>query len=658
MTSKKKSQLVYTVKEKCRRCYTCVRECPAKAIKIVNGQAEIISERCIGCGNCVVVCSQNAKQYRSSIDEVFALLNSKNDTIAIVAPSFPAEFQEISDYKLFIGMLRSVGFDRVAEVAFGADLVARKYLELMENEERYYITTSCPAVVSYIQKYQPELVKHMIPVVSPMVAMAEVIRKKYGSKVNIIFIGPCIAKKSEAEQFNGCIDAVLTFTELREIFNKYNINSKNVETSDFDSPVGGKGALFPISRGMIQSIDLDKNPIVDDIIVAEGRVDFPEALREFRSGLLNNHHLDLLCCNGCIMGAGMSNGGKRYVRREYIKKYFKEKKKNFDYIKWKEDIKTYLSLDLSRDYQKDDQRISLPPTKEDINEVLKRMGKTKPEDELNCGACGYDTCREHAEAILTGLAESEMCLPYTIEKLHESIIELENTEKALKQTEKLASMGQLSAGIAHEVNNPLGIVLLYSHILMEKLNESSEIFDDIKMIANHADRCKNIISGLLNFARKNEVQLKNVDLIQIIKKSIKNVVVPETITVNIINNLDNETAYMDPDQIIQVFTNLIKNAVDALNNEGIITIITEGNIKEVSISIKDNGPGIPKEHLEKLFEPFYTTKTIGKGTGLGLSVSYGIVKMHKGRISVDSNTEITKGKTGTTFTVVLPRNRK
>ena len=161
MDNKQQEQhLVSTIKERCRVCYTCVRECPAKAIKIMNGQAEMIQERCIGCGNCVKVCSQGAKIFRNTKKEVIDLINSKHKVSAIIAPSFPAEFSEIEDYKYFVGMLRKLGFDYVHEVAFGADLVSLEYQEILTDDNESHISTDCPAIVSYIEKYYPQLLFH------------------------------------------------------------------------------------------------------------------------------------------------------------------------------------------------------------------------------------------------------------------------------------------------------------------------------------------------------------------------------------------------------------------------------------------------------------------------------------------------------------------
>jgi signal transduction histidine kinase len=328
---------------------------------------------------------------------------------------------------------------------------------------------------------------------------------------------------------------------------------------------------------------------------------------------------------------------------------------------WKEQLR---DLDLHSTFTVDDRRIPLP-SKEEIDKILQRMGKFNPEDELDCGACGYETCREHAIAILKGLAESEMCLPYTIDRLKNSLEELNlsnerlaDTQEALLNAEKLASMGQLSAGIAHEINNPLGVILLYSKLMIDEGNADPRQKEDLQMIVEQAERCKTIVSGLLNFARKNEVNLKPCNICDLVDHCLKIISKPDNIHIEISHELDSREAIIDPDQITQVLTNLINNAVEAMPDGGKISITTRGDTDNISVSVEDNGTGIPQDIIKKIFEPLFTTKQIGKGTGLGLAVTYGIVKVHHGQIDVKSNADEKKGPTGTIFTVTLPRKNK
>src|SRR5450759_2663619 len=316
--------LVYTIKELCRTCYTCVRECPAKAIRIVGGQAEVIDERCIACGNCTMVCSQGAKVFLNTTDRVIKLLETESRVAAIIAPSFPAEFFDIPDHLILTGMIKALGFKYVAEVSFGADLVADRYKKLVSESKNFYISSDCPSIVNYVKFYHPVLVDNLAPIVSPMVAMSRVVREKYGKDTKIVFIGPCIAKKAESSE----IDEAITFTELRDMLTDRGITP---ETGiDFDQPLGGRGAIFPVARGLLQTAKISDNAITGNIIAAEGRIDFQSALKEFEAGLIKNQHMELLCCEGCIMGPGLSKNGKQYNRRALVSSYANSKMQNID----------------------------------------------------------------------------------------------------------------------------------------------------------------------------------------------------------------------------------------------------------------------------------------------------------------------------------------
>ncbi|HTW93030.1 MAG TPA: [Fe-Fe] hydrogenase large subunit C-terminal domain-containing protein [bacterium] len=671
--------LVLTIPEKCRVCYTCVRECPAKAIRIRAGQAEVVPERCIGCGNCVRVCSQHAKRVYDSATLVRGLLD-RNRTdptdrsdrtdaplVACVAPSFPAEFgiadyQSLAgiDHRRLVGMIRRLGFDRVVEVAYGADLVARRYRKLIsEQPNARFIATTCPAIVLYVEKYHPELVPFLAPVVSPMIATARVVHKRYGADARVVFIGPCIAKKAEAaaERYRDDVTAALTFMELRQLFEERGVTAESVEPSEFDPPHPGKGMLFSVKRGILQAAGIEEDLVAGDVVAADGGSEFGHALHEFSEGHLDVRLLEVLSCKGgCIMGAGAGTRAPLFSRRAAVSRYVRERLAAGGAQPESTDV------DLNAWFYPDERSMPIP-SQDEIASILTRMGKKDPGDELNCGACGYETCREHAIAIFDGLAESEMCLPATIARLNEAIGELGVTnrqlasaQQALVQSEKLASMGQLAAGIAHEVNNPLGVVLLYSQLLLEECDPNSEQYADLKKVAEQADRCKKIVSGLLNFARKNQVNLKPVRIDEFMSACRHAVVVPERVKLVMESRVADADIELDPDQMMQVFTNLMNNAIEAMPGEGILTVRAEGDAESVQVSISDTGVGIPKENVKKVFEPFFTTKQGGKGTGLGLAICYGIVKMHRGSIVVQSNTDPRTGPTGTTMTVKLPRH--
>jgi len=655
--------LIETVAGRCRTCYQCVRECPAKAIRIIDGQAEVLPERCIGCGNCVRECTQHAKVPVSAVSQVEEMLRTAGRVAAILAPSFPAEFTEV-DHHTLVGMLRQLGFALVSEVGFGADLVAREYRRLLDRYDGCkYIATSCPAITFYVEQYHPELVPALAPIVSPMMAEARVVKALHGQDLPVVFVGPCLAKRREAASRNldGEVDLAITFAELRELFARAGIGPEGVAPSQFDPPHAGMGAIFPVSRGLLQAADIEEDLVSSEVISAGGRQDFVEAIDEFDGGDMEARLLEVLCCNGCIMGAGMTTQEPLYSRRRSVGRYVRTRTGEVSRRAWRADMARFADLDLSRRFEAQDQRLRMP-SREELRAILARMGKHRPEDELNCGACGYDSCVEHAIAVHTGLAESEMCLPYTIEQLHSTVSELHTSheelasaQEALMQSEKLASMGQLAAGIAHEINNPLGVVLMYAHLLLEDAPDGAESREDLATIVGEADRCKRIVAGLLDFARQNEVVRAPVDVADLVQRTMANLPPPDGIGVEVRREAVETTAELDRDQFVQLLTNLVTNAYTAMADGDQLTVTVADGDEAIVLEVEDTGTGIATEHLERVFDPFFTTKQIGKGTGLGLAVTYGIVKMHRGDIHCRSNADASAGPTGTTFTVTLPR---
>ena len=653
--------LVRTIKERCKACYTCVRGCPAKAIRISGGQAEVIKERCISCANCVLMCSRGAKETLDSIQDVKRLLKSGQPVAAALAPSFPVEFGGIDPMR-FAGMLKALGFKYVCEVAFGADMVSLQYRKLInESPGKKFISTACPAVVSFVEKYHPALVGSLAPIVSPMVAEARIIHDLYGPEVKVVFIGPCVAKKEETSRNLADIAESITFTELRTIFKEAGVDRNTALDAQFDPPHPAKGVLYPMGGGLLNSAELEEDLLSGRFLSAEGLEQFPEVLKNLEHGDIDADFIDLLCCSGCIMGPGISVKSSKHAREAALRRYARKSYFSIRLNDWEESVRRFRGLNYSASFAPEDQRMKMP-NKEDLKAQLAKMGKFKPEDELNCGACGYPTCVEHVVAIMRGIAESEMCLPYTIDRLKSTADELTvsynqlaKTKQALMQSEKLASMGQLAAGVAHELNNPLGVVLLYSHLLAEQCQKDSRTFSDAKVITEQADRCKKIVGGLLNFARKNKPFFRQTDLVKLLDSYAKTAALPPAVKLSVERAAEDLLAEMDPDQIIQVLTNLITNAIEAMGGAGVLTVRTFADGANVAFSVADTGCGIKPENSKKIFEPFFTTKQIGKGTGLGLAVSYGIIKVHRGNITVESNSDPKAGPTGTTFTVKLPR---
>ncbi|NWF88447.1 MAG: 4Fe-4S dicluster domain-containing protein [Ignavibacteriaceae bacterium] len=651
--------IVRTILDRCKRCYSCIRECPAQAIKVINGQARVISERCIACGHCVKVCSQDAKEIESDVDLVCMEILPSKKAVAIVAPSFAASFPE--NYLKIPSALRKLGFTHVVETAFGADLISNYYAEVIKAENnKTIISSSCPAVINFIEKYHSELVPNLAKIVSPMIAAGKYLKSELGDDIKIVFIGPCVAKKSEykSEEVEGILDAVLTFTELKSILQKFSVNFNKLEESDFDPPHAYLGKSFPLAGGLLKTANVSDDILEREIVVVEGKKKVLEIISEIADNKINAKFVDILFCEGCISGPAIDSDLNYYSRREKVINYIDRKIHSIDKQLWKSHLYNSRNIDFSRSFSGKNQ-LRPYPTEQKIKEILAETEKYSPKDELNCGACGYETCREYAVAIAKDLAEKEMCLPYLVDKLGKAYNELNETQEQLRIAEKMASIGQLAAGVAHEINNPLGSILIYSSMLkntIEKAASDEQSIEDLELIIEEAKRCKNIVSNLLNFARQGKLNISTVNFSKLLNSVIK-----------LIKKNPNYTNYdfkvetdgkgnsidADEDQLKQVLLNLINNACEAMSDSEnkVIDIKLSSDNNSIEAEISDHGCGIPQENFGKIFTPFFTTKKIGKGTGLGLAISYGIIKMHRGDISFKS--EVGKG---TTFKLKLPKN--
>lgn len=645
--------VVSTIPERCKRCYCCVRECPAKAIQIQRGQAVVIPDRCVGCGNCIKVCTQNAKAVRDSAEAVMAELRSggTRERIACLAPSFAAAFPD-GDPLCVVGALRAAGFTRVVEVAFGADLVSARYAEYVRNAEGLVITTPCPAIVEYIEKYHPRLLPSLAPIVSPMVAAGKVVRERYGAGAYVVFLGPCVAKKLEVEDpaVGGVIDEALTFSEMRRLFADLGIDPVTAPSHEFDQPRASLGQIYPVSGGLLKSAGLSSDVMDEKVVVVEGRERCLNIIDEIERGSVRARLVDILFCQGCINGPGMDCTLNFFEKRERIIRFTRMQMENLNRAIWQNSMRQYERIDLTRGFENKsitDRSIE----EEEIQRILAQTGKSRTEDRLNCGACGYSTCRDLAIAVAQGLAEPEMCLPYTIEYLERSHLELAEAQDQLVHTEKLASVGQLAAGVAHELNNPLGTILLYSHLLLKQLKTDVAVSSDIAFIVKEAERCRTIVASLLNFARQGKLSVSDVNVAELLASIIAMLQYrPDCGAIRMSAEADTALRTVcDAEQMKQVLLNLAVNACEAMPAGGTLLLRGERRGGDLLLTVADTGNGIPKENLSRLFTPFFTTKQIGKGTGLGLPIAYGIVKMHRGTIDVKSEVGA-----GTTFTVTIP----
>lgn len=396
--------VIQTIGENCQDCYRCVRACPVKAIMISDAQAHIVDDLCIHCGTCVRVCPKEAKTSVSELTEVISMLAREETVIASIAPSFAALFSDWKTKRL-PSALRLLGFTHVSETAEGAEQVS---IKSMENKQETTICTACPVVVNYIEKYQPEYLEKMIPVTSPMVLHGRMLKNRYpGAKV--VFIGPCAGKKQEAlrpENLDS-IDAVLTFEELIEWMGQENIRLEDCPESGFESYGDLKNArMFPVQGGMLRTCGISADSTETEILHISG-ADNLKSLFEIPSKYWGYQMVEpMFCPEGCINGPCFSHDNEEsvYQRKRHVLEYAAQAETIPD--------APVAPLDFQASFRPQPPEEDIEITEDAIQKVYERTGKTNPELRLNCGACGYDSCRDKAIAVIKGLAEPEMCIPY------------------------------------------------------------------------------------------------------------------------------------------------------------------------------------------------------------------------------------------------------
>ena len=495
--------------DNCKNSYSCVRVCPVNAIEVrpQKKHPAIIPDRCIGCGLCFVSCSPHAVEFRDSRETVKKILSSKRKSAALIAPSIASEFDDITDYRKFVAMIRALGFDYVHENSFGVDLIARAYANLFEQAKgKYYMTANCPAIVKIIEKFNPELVPNLAPLVSPMIATAMIIKEIYGDDIATVYIGPCIDSKDESLLYSSgkLIEGVLTFIELRQLFDEYKIQERLVTMSEFDPPFGYWGALYPLPAGILKAAGIKRDLVTSRVITASGKDDILDAINDFDKYIDTiHHHFNLFFCPGCLLGPGMEHHAERFRRRSLVRRYAQKRVDKLDQKLWEENMIKWSQLDFSRTFTPNDQRIPDPP-EEAINEVLKIIGKENPDDETDCGACGYKSCHEFAATVAKGLAVPEMCHTFNlrnkqeyIETLRQTNKKLAETKKALKESEEFARREKEMAQSASDMMNnmleklPTGVVIVDNHL---KILHSNHSF--INIVGEDATSISDVIPGL------------------------------------------------------------------------------------------------------------------------------------------------------------------
>ena len=386
-------------KSNCKNCYKCIRNCPVKSIKFADGQANIIPDECILCGRCFVNCPQDAKQIRDDVPRVKEMIASGKKVIASVAPSFIAEFP-LMDFAAMKSALLKLGFADAQETAIGATIVKTEYEKMIASGKHDVIISSCcHSVNALIQKYYPSVLPYLADVLSPMLAHCRVIKEENPGAC-AVFIGPCISKKEEAELYGEC-DVALTYEELEAWMNEAGV----VPAGDSTEPDEGKrGRFFPIKGGIIKSMHTENTGFT--YLAVDGVQNCIAAIKEIESGALKNCFIEMNACEGaCINGPAISHHHKPLLSGEVKVVAFA----GDDEFRVAMPIDTFKNIPGQITHEK-------IPGEAAIKEILAKMGKTSPEQELNCGSCGYPTCREKAIAVYQGKADLSMCLPFLKEK--------------------------------------------------------------------------------------------------------------------------------------------------------------------------------------------------------------------------------------------------
>lgn len=424
-------------KSNCKNCYKCIRHCPVKSIRFSANQAHIVAEDCILCGHCFVVCPQNAKEITSETEKVKVLIQSGAPVYVSLAPSFVANYDGVGIDAVKKALLK-LGFSGVEETAIGATIVKTEYENMMKRKDKDVIISSCCHTVNLlIQKYFPSSLNYLADVLSPMQAHAINIKQRI-KNAKVVFIGPCVAKKDEAQTSGGIVDAVLTYEDLAKWFEEENV----ILEKEIDVTEKSLARLFPTKGGILKT--MDSNPDYKYLAI-DGIENCIAVLKDLESGKIHNCFIEMSSCVGSCAGGPVMEKYHRAPLQDYFAVANYAGKKDFDVVQPD-------SSEL-RKYFPPIVRNNVPPMDYEITDILHKMGKFKPEDELNCGSCGYDSCREKAIAIYQGKAEISMCLPYLKEKAESfSDCIVNNTPNGLIVVNENLEVQQIN-GVARKITN-------------------------------------------------------------------------------------------------------------------------------------------------------------------------------------------------------------
>ncbi len=399
-------QPVYTEKAECQDCFKCVRQCPVKAIKVERGSAEVVPALCLSCGHCVTVCPVGAKRVRADLDRVRELIAQRKQVLVSLAPSYVTEFCGVSPGRL-AGALRLLGFWGVSETALGAELVSARVARMLQDDPapRLLLSSACPSAVELLRKYYPDLVPGLTDVVSPVLAHCRWLRQQYGAGIAIVFIGPCVAKKLDADDHPELLDAAITFRHLREWLASAGLEGSlaTAEPAEFIPCRAGNGALYPVEGGMIAGIRGQASVVDAGALTISGVGRIMDALKGLRGAPLRQPlFVELLACEGgCINGPQSSTPGQSIIKRQHVVQTAGDRPAALEGPAPALDATVAAAGIRVERY-----------TDAELSAALRRVGKRVPRDELNCSGCGYEDCRAFARALLDGKAEPAMCVSH------------------------------------------------------------------------------------------------------------------------------------------------------------------------------------------------------------------------------------------------------
>lgn len=427
-------------KSNCKNCYKCIRHCPVKAIRFSGNQAHIIGNECILCGQCFVVCPQDAKEIVNEVEKVKVFLQSGDPVVVSIAPSFIANYDGAGINSMRTA-LKKLGFYDVEETAIGATIVKTEYERMLEEEERDIVISSCCHSINLlIQKHYPAALEYLADVMSPMQAHCQDIKKRIPN-AKTVFVGPCVAKKDEAQYYEGIVDAVLTFEELTEWLQEEKIELENMQDNNDYS----RARFFPTTGGVLKTMSDVKGYTY---VAIDGVENCIEVLKDIQKGKIHKCFIEMSACVGSCVGGPVI---EKYHHTSSIKDYIEVAnyagEKDFNVAQPK-------AVELKKTFSYIEQRNTIPSEIE-ISNILRQMGKFKPSQELNCGSCGYNTCREKAIAIIQGKAEISMCLPFL-------------KDKAESFSDTIVN------------NSPNGLIVLNEQLEVQQINDSARKIMNIR----------------------------------------------------------------------------------------------------------------------------------------------------------------------------------